>query len=244
MSSKQKHRGQHGNAPRLFAPKWIPILNRAVADLAWLLTRDYSEKSALGLVGDHYRLNIRQRRALLRAVCSDQAYQRRQAKQLLTEQVRGRELVIDGYNLLITIESALAGGLVIECRDGCFRDIASVHGTYRRVAETLPALVMIGVYLQGLDVCHVHWLLDRPVSNSGHLKGIMEDTAEQYGFDWVIELVNNPDRDITEHHERVAISSDGWVLDHCPQWYNLHRSLVAKLPQVNLIQLDGGEPNC
>lgn len=239
MSSKQKHRGQQSNDPRLFGEKWVPVLNRAVHDLAWLLGRDYAEKSALALVGNRYRLNVRQRKALLRAVCADEACHRRQAKRLQAAQLRGESLVIDGYNLLITMESALAGGLVIECRDGTFRDIASVHGTYRKVEETLPALTMIGVHLQTLQVAHVDWLLDRPVSNSGRLKGIMLDIAEQYGFDWSVELLNSPDKGIVERSESVAISSDGWVLDHCQRWYNLNRDLLRSIPKANVIKLDG-----
>ena len=54
--------------------------------------------------------------------------------------LRGRPLRIDGFNLILTLESALGGGIVLGGRDGCYRDLASVHGTYRRVEETRPAL--------------------------------------------------------------------------------------------------------
>ena len=43
-------------------------------------------------------------------------------------------------NVLITLESALGGGVLLRCRDGCLRDMASLHGTYRIVDETDPAL--------------------------------------------------------------------------------------------------------
>ena len=55
-------------------------------------------------------------------------------------ELAGRPLWIDGFNVLTTIESPLGGGVVIHCRDGTYRDIAGVHGTYRRVVETTPAL--------------------------------------------------------------------------------------------------------
>lgn len=239
MASRQKHRGQHSNDPRLFSEKWIPILNQAVHDLSWLLTRGYGEKSALALVGNRFRLNVRQRKALWRAVCSDEAWEHRQAKRLAPAAVRGQSLVIDGYNLLITMESALGGGIVIECRDGTFRDIASVHGTYRKVEETIPALSMIGVHLQNMEIDAVCWLLDRPVSNSGLLRGIMLEIAEQYGFNWSVELLNSPDKGIVDRSDFIAVSSDGWVLDHCRHWYNLNRDLLSKTPNANVIRLDG-----
>ena len=49
------------------------------------------------------------------------------------------ELLIDGYNVLTTVESALAHGLLLIGRDGCMRDLASMHGSWRKVDETAIA---------------------------------------------------------------------------------------------------------
>ena len=38
--------------------------------------------------------------------------------------------------MLTTIEAALAGGVILAARDGAYRDMASMHGSYRKVAET------------------------------------------------------------------------------------------------------------
>jgi hypothetical protein len=29
------------------------------------------------------------------------------------------------------VEAALAGGVILACRDGAYRDMASIHGTWR-----------------------------------------------------------------------------------------------------------------
>ena len=237
--AKQKHRGQHGNDPKLFNAKWLPVINEAVWDLSWLYTRGYSEKSSLSLVGNRYQLNIRQRKALRRAACSDQSLLYRQEHQISVRDLKQRQIVIDGYNLLITVEAGLAGGVVVHARDGTYRDIASIHGTYRKVEETMPALTMIGITLQKLEVEQVCWLLDKPVSNSGRLKGIMRELSEQYGFDWEIELVNNPDRTMVELPNTISVSSDGWVLNRSEQWVNLHRYIVDTIPTANVLDLRG-----
>lgn len=241
MPHKQKHRGQHEQDARLFADKWLPTLNVASYDFSWLLSRGYSDTSGLKIVGDRYRLNMRQRKALLRSACPDLARKERQAKSVPREALADQTLAIDGYNLLITIESALGGGMIFQCRDGCYRDIASVHGTYRRVEETLPALTMIGVTLQKLGVTSVQWYLDRPVSNSGRLKSIMYGISEQYEFDWQIELVNNPDRTLVQTPDWIVVSSDGWVLDHAQNWFNLHRYIVDTIPTANVVSLTGSQ---
>lgn len=239
MPSKQKHRGQHQQDPQLFAEEALPNLNEAVRDFSWLMTHKYPDQAALKLVGDRYRLTQRHRKAVMRAACTDESLAHRQDVCVAIEALSGASLAIDGYNLLITIESALAGGYVFHCRDGCYRDIASVHGTYRRVEETLPALSMIGLTLQNLGVAAVNWFLDKPVSNSGRLKVLMYEVAEKNGFPWNIRLVNNPDKTLAIQEDKVIISSDGWVLDQVASAFNLHRYIVDHIPAANIVQLTG-----
>ncbi|MEL7534158.1 MAG: DUF434 domain-containing protein [Bacteroidota bacterium] len=239
MPSKQKHRGQHQEDPTLFSPQMLPKLNQAVSDLAFLLSRNYPENASLKLVGDHHRLTQRQRKALMRASCSNQAREHRRQIAMPLSGLEGVDMAIDGYNLLITIEAALGGGIVIDCYDGYYRDIASVHGTYRRVEETKPALVMIGDCLQKLGVKSVNWYLDKPVSNSGKLKGMMYEIAGEYSFPWRVTLSNNPDKVFPNLSDQVAVSSDGWVLDHIQTTFNLHKHLLDEIPSANLICLNG-----
>lgn len=239
MPHKQKHRGQHSNDPKLFHPDKLPVINEAVDDLSFLLSRGYSDNSSLKIVGDRYRLTQRQRKAVLRASCSNEALVSRQIHTLEASQITGKSLAIDGYNLLITIESGLGGGIVLNCRDGCFRDIASVHGTYRKVEETLPALHLIGQSLKKLKVKEVIWYLDKPVSNSGRLKQIILAFAAKHDFKWKVYLVNSPDKEMAGSEDRVSISSDGWVIDHSKSWFNLAKHIINQIPQANVIYVKG-----
>ena len=76
----------------------------------------------------------------------------RKSRQLEINQIAGQTIAIDGYNLLITIEAAMSGGLIFRGRDGCCKDLASIHGTYRKVSETLPAIKLIGEFLQQIGI--------------------------------------------------------------------------------------------
>src|SRR5438105_3109058 len=67
----RRHRGAHPDDARLFAEAAWPALRAAVADLSWLLGKAYAQPSALKLVGDRYRLDVRQRAAVARAACAD-----------------------------------------------------------------------------------------------------------------------------------------------------------------------------
>ena len=102
--------------------------------------------------------------------------------------MHGKELLSDGFNLLTTVEAALGGGVILHARDGCTRDMASVHGSYRHVQETRPALTPHGECARILGVKAATWYLDRPISNSGRLRGLILDLAQDQKWAWDVEF--------------------------------------------------------
>jgi hypothetical protein len=137
LPDTRAHRGPHPEDALLFAPEALPALREATTDLCWLLTRGYPSGSALVLVGDRYQLAARQRVAVARAACSQSDRAGRAARQVAPEGMAGRPLLLDGYNVLTTVEAAMARGVILAARDGAYRDMASMHGSFRRVAETV-----------------------------------------------------------------------------------------------------------
>ncbi|MCK9345491.1 MAG: DUF434 domain-containing protein, partial [Candidatus Pacebacteria bacterium] len=133
---EQRHRGMHLNDQALFSGEPLLRLRDAVYEFCWLLNRGYARHSVMQLVGDHHQLVKRQRLAISRAACSNTSRELRKTTCLPIEQIKDRQLVIDGFNLIISVETAMAGGLLLRCCDGCIRDIAGIHGTYRLGHET------------------------------------------------------------------------------------------------------------
>jgi hypothetical protein len=220
-----------------FGPVSQPTLRAAAFDLSWLLGRGYALVSSLKLVGDRGSLTERQRRAVRRAACSDEARARREATRVSPEELAGSFLLIDGFNVLTTIEAALGGAVVLHCRDGTYRDIAGVHGTYRKVAETLPALEDLASVLRELTVPRVGWLFDRPVSNSGRVRGLVLQIAAEYACDWSVDLVDNPDRLLKESPEIIATADSG-ILDAGAHWFNLARHVIdTRCPSAWIVDL-------
>ena len=237
MPDKRTHRGPHPSDAKLFAPEALAALQAALADFSLLLSKGYADNSALKLVGDHFALTQRQRLAIMRAACSDRQKQSRLAKRVEMGDLAGQALAIDGYNLLITVEAALSGAFVFRGRDGCFRDLAGIHGTYRKVEETIPAIMLIGAFLKEIRVTSALWLLDSPVSNSGRLKTLLGELARQNRWDWDIRLSINPDAELKKTDLLVA-STDSDVLDHCTRWTNLGTEIImARMPEARIIVL-------
>jgi hypothetical protein len=212
-------------------------LRQAVSDLSWLLSRGYATVSAVKLVGDRWSLSARQRLAVRRAACSDTCRAHRLTWRGDPLELSGRVLVIDGFNVLTTVEAALGGGVVLGCRDETFRDLAGIHGTYRKVAETLPALRLIGARLSVLSPGQVHWLFDRPISNSGRIRALILETARAEGWNWAVELVNDPDPVLRDSREIIA-TADSAILNRCGRWFNLARDVIeAECPFATIIDL-------
>lgn len=227
LVDKRSHRGPNPKDRELFAAEELNQLRAAMTDLTWLLNRGYAEQSALKLVGDRFALRERQRTAVMRCTCTDAALDNRCRRACRANALAGQGLVIDGYNVLTTVEAALAGGVLLRGRDGCLRDMASMHGTFRQVQETAPAIQRLGQTLEQLAVTECIWLLDRPVSNSGRLKQRLEAIGQDRGWNWTIELVANPDRELIQS-DRIIVSADSAVLDRCHRWFNLARHTVEE----------------
>ena len=189
------------------------------------------------LVGDRYQLVDRQRAALARCCCPDAARLQREAHRVGAGQLAGRPLWLDGYNVLTTVEVALGGGVILAACDGTYRDIASMHGTYRKVSETLPALELLGGMTAVFGSAGWVWYLDRPVSNSGRLKTIMHDLAAERGWPWRVELVQSPDEVLADAGETIA-TADSAILDRCRSWFNLARETIDRhVPGANIVPM-------
>lgn len=237
MPDQRRHRGAHPEDAELFSAEWHRALREAVGDFSWLLSREYATASALKVVGDRYGLSARQRAAVMRSACSDESLASRRGREIALPQVGGRALWVDGYNVLTTVETALAGGVVIVGRDGSWRDMASMHGTWKRVEETRPAIERVGQMLAGANVGDVVWLLDAPVSNSGRLKGTILEIAAEHQWPWRVEIVPDPDKVLREARAEVVATADSVILDACGLWVALAREVARDVDDPWIVEM-------
>lgn len=220
-----KHRGPAPEDAASFAVRQLPALRTAVAELSWLLSRGYAERSALALVGNRYGLTVRQRKAVSRCAAPEDAAADRRRRRVEPAALRDEVVHVDGFNAIIVGETVLGGGVVLVGQDGACRDLASVHGSYARVSKTDEVLGALGELLA--PAREVVWYLDRPVSNSGRLAGMLRERAEAGGWPWQVELVWDPDR-VLAASEAVVATADALILDAGVRWVDLGRALVER----------------
>jgi hypothetical protein len=236
MSERQSHRGAHPDDPRLFATDQVAKLRMACEEAAYLLGRGYNASSVVDVVGRRHELESRQRLALQRSMCSDAQRAARASRRLPLEGAQGRRLQIDGFNLIIGLEVALSGGLLLRGSDGALRDLAGLRGSYHTVDETERALELLGSLFAELGVAEAHFWLDAPVSNSGRLRARILEHAARWSCPSSVDLVPNPDANLAGLE--LVVSGDALVLDTAKSWLGLlEHALQKRLPGAWLVNL-------
>lgn len=231
-----RNRGKNsGDDPLFGSEKTVKILQEAVRDMHYLLSRGFAENASSALVGNRYRLRARQIQMIKSASAGEKEISARNAKKADATALSGKTVYIDGFNLLILLESLLSGAYIFKGCDGCYRDLSSVHGSYKRVQQTNRSIELVALFHQKVAVSKIIWIFDKPVSNSGRLKQLLLEYAQEQQVDWEIYLEFNPDKYLAAVPDTI-ISSDAWILDHCTSWFNLADYLVhTENLEVNLV---------
>ena len=138
------------------------------------------------------------------------------AKAISSSKVRGKRLGVDGYNVLITVESILTGRQVVRCDDGFIRDLRAIFGKYRTSSVTPRALKAILKTISIARPREVVIMFDSQMSRSGELAadvrrklkqvGLRGDAQTVAGVDFKVrglDIVATSDRAIIERAKAV-----------------------------------------
>lgn len=224
MSLAINRRGFDPEDYKRFSEKEIERLRIAQQEIQWLLERGYKEGPVVDFVGNHYQLSLRQRNALKRSTSTKLQYDKRKSTMLSIETVEDGCLTIDTFNLIIALEVALSGSILVLGGDGVLRDLAGLRGSYRLIEQTDKALDLLGKFFYQFSVPEVKFFVDAPVSNSGRLRNRILDFSPSWGLPVGIELVPNVDP-VLANMDRI-VTGDSVLLDTCKSWFNLSRVII------------------
>ena len=133
-------RGYVPEDERNFSAEALKIMRTASRHISYLINEGYDLKQASVFVGNHFLLSERQRLAIMRSLAADSQLKRRREKQVSLAEISGREVWIDGFNTIITLEVFFSDSILLSCMDGTIRDLAALRGTYRLILETSKAI--------------------------------------------------------------------------------------------------------
>ena len=201
------------------------MLEEAYRDLKYLLNRGYRKSVALKFVANHYRLTKAERHLLARCVFSDGWIKEVGKKLLSPREIRGRVLAIDGFNVLITLESLLAGKAIL-CEDALVRDIEYM-GKYRIHDETEDNVQLITSTLAELSPSKVIFFYGKNNPGSGSVRAITLRAIEDFGLSGEVRLVKSPDFELKAFE--VVATADTGVIAKVPHVFDLARFTGEKV---------------
>lgn len=203
--------------------------------MRYLLDHGYPRESAIRFVSDHYRLPEEQRFALTRVAVPAKLAKERRTKMLPLEALKGRVVFVDGYNVLIAVESILGGMPVYKGDDGFLRDTQGIFRRYKASELTAPALSEIMDILTAAAPFEVEVLLDQQISMSGKLAGRIREMMDERSIPGTARTVRDVDRQL-KSAEGIIATGDGNVIDAVSSVVDIP-GLIASRMGINPVAL-------
>jgi hypothetical protein len=205
-----------------------PRLRQAARDFLYLMDRSYPRSASLHLVGNRYQLDALQRNILHRGIFARLEAEQRRARLAPPEQLARARLLVDGHNVLITVESALAGRLLIAANDGLMRDVAGISHRYRPSPLTHEAIERLVRVLRDFSPAETLFFLDAPIPRSGELAAALRASLKTADLPGDARALKVPEKSLLRG-EGIVASSDSAVLDRIGRGFDLAAAVIRSL---------------
>jgi hypothetical protein len=159
----------------------------------------------------------------------------RKNKRISVGKLSGRTVTIDGYNVLITVESLIVGAPVYLCDDGFLRDTRGIFRRFRSSDQTTLALREILSILQESGAGRAEFLLDQQISRSGALAAKIRDMMAEHEVPGSAKTAKDVDRRLKLANCPVA-TGDSAIIDEALEVVDLPAE-VAKRRRIEAVVL-------
>ena len=190
------------------------MMAKAATDIRYLLERGYQRESSIRFAGDHYSLGKNERYILARTVFSSETSMERRKKKLTCGNLKGKTLLIDGYNVLITLESLIKGERTWLTDDSFLRDIRGVFRNHSNDDVTFEAVEKMLSFVSRSKVKEANVLLDTQMKNSGELAAFIRKRMQELEITGSARTSRHVDYDLKNCYiSDVVATADGIIID-------------------------------
>lgn len=202
-------------------------------DIRSILRWGYPKFATIRFVADHTQLSAEERHILTRVIMPPDRIVSRVDKKIGCNEVRNRDLLLDGYNVLLTVDSLLKEETMWFCDDGYIRDTRFYFSKSKHAEDIDEALETVLEYLSGTGPATINFLLDAQISRSGELAGFIRRKLDEKGIPGEARTSRHVDFDLKKEggdpeKDVVVASSDGIVIDSVLKVLDIPACLMEK----------------
>jgi len=183
----------------------------ACRDYAYLMNRHFPERGVLKLVGDRYRLDGDQRTVLYRGISSQKRSEIRRS--LLVKDITGKDLVIDGYNVLFTLLNYRLGRITFISTDQILRDAGSLHGKLRDEKTFKECIDLLVNYLSSKQPGKTNFYIDSPISHSEKHAEMIREKLHESRLEGDCHVIKSADWALRQSQQGVIATSDTAIIE-------------------------------
>lgn len=224
----------HQNPIDISGPNLREKLLKPARDIRSLLRWGYPKFATIGFVSTHSGLSVEERYILARVIMPPDRVISRINKKIACRGLKDREILIDGFNVLLCVDSLLKKAPIWFCDDGFVRDTRYYFSKAKQVEDIEESLDLVLHFLSEVHPKSVIFLLDAQISRSGELAGLIRRKMHENGLigdartskttDFELKTTGgNPEKSF------IIASSDGIVIDSVLQVIDIPACLMEKM---------------
>lgn len=187
----------------------------AAYDYKYLLSRGYPTKSSLDLVTTRYSLNEKERLILYRCI-HPYKYVEEIKRKLICNKLNEYTLLIDFYNILISVINMIKGGEVYMCDDCVPRDLRGSKLRKDDELSILDAMNLMAYTIKAMEPRYIVLVVDKNVSHSFSHTITFGNILKALDLEYSYEITSTPDKKLIDssksNAKTIVATSDSVIM--------------------------------
>lgn len=209
-------------------------LLKPARDIRSLLRWGYPKFATINFVATHSQLSVEERYILTRVIMPPDRIVSRIDKKMTCAGIKDRDLLLDGYNVLLSVDSLLKKEPMWFCDDGYIRDTRYYFSKSKQAEDIEESLDLVLKFLSETRPKSAVFLLDAQISRSGELAGLIRRKINEYGISGDARTSKTADFELKTEggnpgKRLVVATSDGIVIDSVLQVLDIPACLMEEM---------------
>lgn len=209
-------------------------LLKPARDIRSILRWGYPKFATIRFVAEQSQLSVEEKHILTRVIMPPEKIVPRIRKRISCDGISDRNLLLDGYNVLLSVDSLIRREPMWFCDDGYIRDTRYYFSKTSHAEDIEEALDLVLEFLSEKEPGSVTFLLDSQISRSGELAGLIRHKLKEHRISGEAYTSKTVDFDLKREggnskKNPITATSDGIIIDSVLQVLDIPACLMEKM---------------